>query len=536
MAHSQSFEETIADAARLLEEGKLCPAHAALEALLESAPDCAEANYLIGKVARRLEDYEEAADYLQLAVHYRPDHAASWIELGLVADARGADAEAAEAYREAVRLDPSDAFAQRRLGLACWRLRELEEAERALRTATALAADDPFAASDLGYVLYHGRGDRAGAEVALRRALQIDPRCADAHVNLGVIEQAAGRWDQAVAHYERALAIDPDAHAARLNRGLVHLTRGDFARGWEDYESRRMSPAGAGTKFDCPQWRGEAVDGKALLVFGEQGLGDEIMFASCIPDLLRRTDRIALYCTPRLEGLFRRSFPTLEVRSGEQVGVPLQQLALPWGPEYKVPIGSLPRAFRTDRARFPQRGAYLKADPVRVEHWRGCLNRLGDGLKVGISWRGGTQQTRREARSVGLAALAEPLAVPGVRLVSLQYGDCAGEIDAVRHQQGIAVTRFSELDIDYGEAAALVEALDLVVSVCTAVVHLCGALNRQAWVLVPAVAEWRYLDRGDTMPWYASVRLFRQRVPGSWHEVIQDIESRVQRWALAGCC
>jgi hypothetical protein len=250
------------------------------------------------------------------------------------------------------------------------------------------------------------------------------------------------------------------------------------------------------------------------------------MFASCMPDLLRLGGSVILECDHRLAGLFQRSFPEARVIGSRHELIPtwLREVGQV---DYHIPAGSLPGFFRKRVADFPDHQGYLRADPVKVARWRKQLDALGPGLKVGLSWRGGTRSTRRRLRSLSLTDLLPVLRVAGCRFVSLQYGDIQADLDALRQEEGIEIAYWKEAIADYDETAALCAALDFTVSVCTAVIHLNGALGRPAWVMVPAVAEWRYGEQGERMPWYPSIRLLRQPAGGDWSGVLQAIATGV---------
>jgi hypothetical protein len=236
-------------------------------------------------------------------------------------------------------------------------------------------------------------------------------------------------------------------------------------------------------------------------------------------------------CTPKLEGLFRRSFPGAAVHGGRQDAVDTAWLEACGAIDAQIAMGSLPRYFRTSRAAFPAHTGYLRADESSLERWRERLSGLGPGPKIGISWRGGTVHTRTRSRSVELVELAPILRTPGVHFVSLQYGECAEDIARLQASHGIAIGHWPEALADYDQTAALVAALDLVISVQTAVVHLAGALGRPVWVLVPAVPEWRYQLSGEDLPWYPAARLFRQVAAGQWAEVCERIAAELARWS-----
>lgn len=336
----------------------------------------------------------------------------------------------------------------------------------------------------------------------------------------GAALQELGKLDEALVEYERALALDPDFVHARYHRGLLRLLRGEFAQGWDDYELRRADVhsalhAGAAASV-LPYWDGSTLDGRRILVRREQGLGDEIMFASLVPQLAAGAGQVLLECDPRLRRLFARSFPAIEVLDDASQAAGRADV--------EAGAASLARFLRRSTADFPRHSGYLQADPGRVAHWRQRLSALGDGPKIGISWTGGVRRTRRAVRSVPLQQWSPILQVPGTHFVSLQYTEgAAGELAQAAARDGIRAHHFPEAIADYEETAALVGALDLVVSVCTSVVHLAGALGRPAWVMAPLSPEWRYGFSGEAMPWYPSVRIFRQRAHAQWAPVIDAV-------------
>jgi hypothetical protein len=317
---------------------------------------------------------------------------------------------------------------------------------------------------------------------------------------------------------------------AHVELAQILLRRGDFAAGWSQYDWRlRMEKWEHLPKYSCPVWRGEDLKGKTLLVTAEQGLGDQIMFASCLPEVVQAAGQCIVESHARLAGLFQRSFPRISVsprRFKDSAAIDKGRLT----PNFKIAIGGLPGLLRRHESDFPRHAGYLRADPARVEYWRECLRARGAGPHIGISWRGGTTRTRRTARSIDLVHWLPMLRQRSGQWVSLQYGDATGaELASFASEYAVHVDHWQEAIDDYDETAALVSALDLVISVQTAVVHLAGALGKPVWVMVPAVAEWRYLQSGVTMPWYPSVRLFRQSRADDWKPVIDSIATELEQ-------
>jgi hypothetical protein len=329
---------------------------------------------------------------------------------------------------------------------------------------------------------------------------------------------------------DRLLAVRPDLEEARLNRALALLTTGDYQRGWEGYEARKRARCNFLPRaFPAPEWQGQDITEKSLLVYGEQGLGDEIMFASCLPDVIARAQRCVIDCSPKLEKLFRRSFPKAVVHGAPQTERDTSWLASMPPIDYHVAIGSLPYHFRKHLVDFPRHQGYLRADPARVAHWRHRLDELGSGLKVGVSWAGGMASTRQQLRSIALSDWLPIFRTGGCHFISLQYGDHEQEMVALSREHGVTLHHWPEAIEDYDEIAALVSALDRVISVQTSVVHLSGALGRPAWALIAAVPEWRYLDHGETMPWYPSLRMWRQQMLGQWAPVVEQVAAALKQ-------
>jgi len=345
----------------------------------------------------------------------------------------------------------------------------------------------------------------------------------------GSLYQELGRLQDAFADYGRALSLRPDFPLASFHRAMAQLLAGDFEHGWEGYELRRLGAAPEPWRGGLPHWDGSPLGGRSLFIAREQGLGDEIMFASLLPQVLGQARHCIVECDPRLRAIFARSFPAATIvgtppGGGQPRGVEPARI------DAVIEAGSLPRLMRRHAADFPRHEGYLRADPQHVEHWRRRLEALGPGLKIGISWTGGVRMTRRALRSISLAQLLPVFRVPGARFVSLQYtADARAATDALRASHGAEITHWQEAIDDYDQTAALVCALDLVVSVCTAVVHLGGALGRPVWVLAPVSPEWRYGFAGDSMPWYPSVRLFRQSAYGQWEPVVARVARELER-------
>lgn len=484
----------------------------------------------LGDVRRRQAGLDEALACYRTALAIAPASPSALLSLGRALREAGRLDEAISHLRRAYELAPQAEGALRDLVGA---LVQLDNCDKALSVAADAVAREPSSCESnlvLGFA-YLKLHDPERALACFETARRMRPDHADLHDLRGSAYQELGRLGDAFESYDRALALRPDFSLAAFHRALARLLSGDFERGWEDYELRRLSGERAPRANASPSWDGSPLAGRTLLVFREQGLGDEIMFASILPELIGMAGRCILECEPRLRAIFGRSFP------GATVFASLEDRSIPYrigrrGIDLEIGIGSLPRFLRRRAADFPRHAGYLKADPERIARWRQRLAQLGPGLKVGISWIGGVRQTRRALRSLALDRWLPILGVPGARFVSLQYtGDAGEECAALKARHGMRVEHWAEAVDDYDETAALVCALDLVVSVCTTLVHLGGALGRPVWVMAPYSPEWRYGFAGETMPWYPSVRIFRQPAFGQWESVIAVVTREIRHLA-----
>lgn len=467
----------------------------ALESLRRAAmlaPEDADVLHLLATALSRAERHGEAIDALRRTLGQRPDHAGTWVLLGrsLMALKRGG--LAIEAFGRAHELLPDDVKTGFELAQALVRTNRMQAARELLEDLIRRAPENFMVADLYGRVL-----------------------------------RDFGALDESLAVYDHALALRPDHADIHLNRSLTLLSMGRFETAWDEYDYRVSAACEAMNGFpppetwdrQCPRWRGESLAGRRVAVFGEQGPGDVVMFAQCLPDLIAEAAAVQLFVEHRLVALLARSFPGARVHGYRRLTEALEQA---FDADVALPIGSLPRRYRRAEADFPKRPRYLATDPDRVAAWSERLAALGDGLKVGVSWRGGAFDAEVYRRQTALDGWLPLLRQSGCRFVSLQYGDCAAEVAkfnaAHRTAQGPLLTHWPEVDpvgaID--DFAALVDALDLVISIANTTVHFAGALGKPVWNLTPAKASWRWMfGRGDS-PWYPTMRILRQDHDEPW--------------------
>lgn len=507
------------DAPRLFEQalalhraGRIAEAASAYHAVLDVTPRDADALHLLGLTSHQLGRPVEAVARIRQALAIDPLFATARNNLGLVFEALGRDREAEAQFRAALALEPAAAVLLSHLGLTQQKLKRLDLAERIHRRALRLNPADAKHHLNLGAAMeLQGRFDAAGAVYA--RAVALGPAFPDALNNIGTIARLTGRPASARAWVERARFTDPSFALADWNRGLLDLAEGRLASGWAGYE-RRFSTRTLqrGRSLDLPVWRGEALNRRRLLVWNEQGVGDEILFASCLPSLARLDGPVVVECDRRLVSLFARAFPWAEVRpeSGGAAGCDLQ-----------IAAGSVPALVRRSLAVFDGR-PFLVPDRDRVEVWRQRVAALGSGLKVGFGWRSQLVDAHRRAAYTGVEDWRPVLAVPGIVPVNLQYGDCAAELSRAESAFGVHIHQWPDLDLkdDFESVAALVAALDLVIVPATAAGELAGALGVPVWRL--AGPDWTQLGT-SVRPWFPSMRLIAPR-PG---ERVADVLPRV---------
>lgn len=356
---------------------------------------------------------------------------------------------------------------------------------------------------------YHDLQMDKEADEYFRKAIKIKPDFHAALEGLGMSALHRADWEESINFSNRALAEEPDAMDARVNRGMAYLALKRWREGWRDYAANEVKDKNR-KELDyngAPRWDG--AKGKNVVVYGEQGLGDEISFASCIPDLIRDSKSVTIECDKRTLHLFKRSFPTCEVH-GTRYKEDRSWVA---GRKFdaKIIMGGLPGFYRLKDSDF-HGDPYLTPSPEHSRVWRAVLDSLGPKPKIGLAWTGGIPKTGQYRRSVTLDTFAPLFRGIDADWVSLQYKD-ADEIPAIEDKYGIKIHdwEMGNRSYNYDQTVALVSQLDVVISVTTAVVDACASIGKECWCLVPGVPLWRHMKEGEWFPWGKSVTLYRQK-------------------------
>jgi tetratricopeptide (TPR) repeat protein len=465
-------------------------------------------------------DWQNAVDCFRTALALNPNDPPTHHNLGLALREQGNLQEAATCLQRSLALNPNDAEVHNSLGVVFQELDQWEAAVDSYRQAVALRPDYVIAHTNLGNMLRE-LGQLDEASLHLRSALALQPNNAVAHDVLGVVLMEQGKFEQAKTHLQQAISLDFDRADTYYNLALTLLTLGDLRNGFAEHEWRWQTKNWRPGSFPQPLWDGSNLGGKTIMLHAEQGLGDTIQFIRYVSLVKDRGGRVVVACQPPLRRL-------LEAVSGiEQVMVPDEPLL-----EFQVqaPLMSLPYLFGTTLETIHAKVPYLTAPTDGTPR----LGLLPDTrLKVGLVWAGGHRGDNRrlsrfyERKSCPLSLYAKLLSIPEISFYSLQVGHNSGDISAL--DANYPLQDLSSEIKDFADTAALITQMDLVISVDTAVAHLAGALGKPVWVLLPFVADWRWLRERQDSPWYPTMRLFRQQFPGDWHSVLNQIAEALKK-------
>jgi tetratricopeptide (TPR) repeat protein len=516
---------------------------------LELRPEYAEAHHNLGLIMKEQGRWDEAITCFRRALELNPGNADSHNQLGIAWHFQGKIDEAVACYRRTLELKPDFAEAHNHLGNALGDQRKLDDAVISYRRALELNPNYVEALTNLGATLTDLEQFNE-AIVCHRRALELQPEFAEAQNNLGSAFQKQGKLDEAVVRFRRSLELKPNIAAAHVNLGNAYrelgkiaeasdryrhalelqadytdahlvlssllLLTGDFEQGWPEYEWRWKTRDLRPRDFQQPVWNGRPLQGETILLHAEQGLGDTIQFIRYAPLVKSRGAIVVVECPPPLRTLLSRcpGVDRLVAKGG----------ALP-DFDMHAPLMSLPAILKTTLDTIPATIPYVFPDPALVARWREKLSPM-QGLRIGINWHGREGDIATRRRDIPLAQFALLAQVPGVRLINLQRGSGQTELAAARDRLPIVDLG----DVDAGpdafvDTAAIMMNLDLVITSDTSIPHLAGALGVPVWLALRFAADWRWLLNRSDSPWYPTMRLFRQKAPGDWTGVFEEMQT-----------
>jgi len=424
--------------------------------------------------------------------------------------------KAIEPYRKAIALAPTKTQAYNNIGVVYKELGMNQESLMAYQKALELNPKDSAAYNNLGN-LHRNMGDLKGALEHLKYSIELNPDYADAYSNVGAVYKEAKEYESAIPYYQKALSLNPKHTNANFDMALIELTSGNYEKGWKQYEHRlNMSELIAKThSYKTPIWRGEPLDGKRLLLQNEQGFGDNIMFIRYVPLFVDMGANVMVRTRPELVTLFA-SVDGIEAVYSEEEAIPLH--------DYYLPLLSSPFYFKTTLETIPRAFPYL-----HVKHQPTELSFSQKELNVGLVWSSSRTNKDFTNKYIGLSNYRSLLDIPHIAWYSLQVGEDA--LDIKKEGLEDKIVDLSSSLIDFAATAEIIQSLDLIITMDTAVAHLCGALHKEAWVLVPKPADWRWMQEGEKTPWYESLVLFRQGLRGDWTMPIKTIKTRLKSLA-----
>jgi tetratricopeptide (TPR) repeat protein len=452
------------------------PAIAAYQRALQLNANYPEALANLANALRETKRFEEALAAARSAIHLKPDYPEAYDNLGNIFFDQERYDEAIDSFRKTIELNPSSAVSHNNLALA---LAEIGQTDAAIR--------------------------------ASRRAVELHSNSSVGWNTLGNLLAQQGAYEDAAAAFQRAIQLNPDYALAHWNLSFIPLIRGDLETGWAEHEWRKKTTIESRPQdFAQPEWNGEDLHGRTILIHTEQGYGDTIQFVRYVPLIAASGARVILQCPVELDSLLRRSMPTAEVVSGGNL------------PKFDChcPLLSLPAVFKTRLDTIPSEVPYLKSPAESAAKWRDLLDSTAGNLRVGLVWAGNPKRKLDRQRSLRLEQLSS-LAISGIQFYSLQKGEAAKQAASPPDNMKL-IDLTAKLD-DFADTAGLIQNLDLVISVDTAVAHLAGAMGKPVWVLLGHVPAWRWmLDRSDST-WYPTMRLFRQPAIDDWSSPIAQL-------------
>jgi tetratricopeptide (TPR) repeat protein len=458
---------------------------------------------------RDLKCDDAAIDALRTAIKFDPQYLEAIVKLGVVLSENGRAAEAVEAFERAAAIRPGWDESGRQVEMARMRAGSLPRERLSMADVTDARACIAICAA---FTHLHRYED---AIAAAKRTIELAPQVCDPHVNLGWLYRMVGRLDDAEAACERAVSLDPQDAPARLNLGIIRLLRGDFSRGWPLYEFRKQCRGFKFARYSEPSWDGRPLDGKRILLWSEQGLGDSIQFLRYLPKVADLGGKIILAVQPELRRLVAGC-------------VEVEQLADPAAaaPAFDVQCSllSLPLALETTLETIPGGMPYLKAPEDLVGKWKERMEPYSGQMRVGLSWAGRPGHINDANRSMQLKDLG-PLAATGAVFFSLQKWKTGFSIEGP--DPAMRIIDWTDELADTADTAGLIANLDLVISVDSAVAHLAGAMGARVWVLLPKAADWRWLMDREDSPWYPTMKLFRQEKLGDWTGVVGRVAREI---------
>jgi len=514
------FGVELDEANALLGAGRIPEAVALLSRVVAKRPREARALHMLGVAHAQRGEHGRAQELLERASREAPRDASVLTDLATLLVMTERSADALPLLDKALKLQGGLRQAAFYRAVA---LKNLGRAQEALATFDQLTSVEPgnplFQHNRASLLIQFDRIDEAATIV--ERLLAQQPDAPPVLQLKSLILAGRGHLKEAIATCDRILARNPQAEESRYNRGIFKLRSGDFATGWADYESRWKRPGFrlASPAPNVPTWNGEPLAGKSLLIFAEQGLGDALHFARYAPLVAALGATVSFHVPRRLVALLRTLSD--QVRVVDAID-PAEKF------DYQVPLLGIPMRLATDLSNIPGEVPYLAAQAERVARWRDAIGPAG--YKIGIAWQGNPGHDMDRGRSIALREFHALSKIPSVRLISLQKDEGLDQIAGKPADMPLETlgSNFDAGNDAFLDTAAVMQCVDLIVTSDTSIAHLAGALGRPTWVALRHTPEWRWFEHRADSPWYPTMKLFRQKRPGEWSAVFDDIAGQIQ--------
>lgn len=516
----------------LLSAGDVEGAERAAHSALILRPDYAAAWNTLGLTFKQRGRWEDARNAFEKALSIKPDSGEAWINQCGTFQELGLKDEALDAGKHGVRLSPKAPEAHYNYAGALADLECYDEAATAYKNAITLRPEYADAYINLSHV-YTDMGRYAEAEALARKAIELAPGNYSGHSNLGLALCHQGALREGIEAYYRARDLAPDAAEPHTNLAFALLALEEFSTGWDEYEYAFLSGSRIPhVRSPTPIWEGQPLEGKTIHIYGEQAIGDHILYATMIQHVLAQGARVIYEVERRLVPLFKRSFPEMTIL---ELSIPPDMAARDPNEDYHISVGSLGRFFRRSVDAFEPQGKFLEPDPELVKRYRDSYAQLGDGPVIGIAWKS-RSSSYADKKNIPLGLWAPILKTPGCTFVSLQYGEVEKDINWVKKEFGVdihideSVSALNSLE----QCAAQTAAVDLVISISNATIHFAAGCGTETWVLTGRPTMWHWFTEREDSLWYKTVRLFRLKEGEDWPVIIERAAGDLKKY-LANC-
>jgi tetratricopeptide (TPR) repeat protein len=532
----------LVEAVKRHQAGDLAGARDLYRAILTQNPKHADAIFRIGTIALQVNQYDKAADFIRQAIKIGPVTGAMLINLGAALRGLEEYKSAIRAYDRAIKLNVNLADAYYNKGRALQSLKKFEEAKDSYKLSLSINDKEADTWINLGTV-QRELGETDDALYAFEVAMRLNPLMGAGYSNAAAIFFDRALFEKSMDMMDKAIELEPENYDYREKLGFFLRSFGNLERGWIDFDIRFLAhkEAKATRRIEPPPyWNDEDLSNRKILLWTEQGLGEEVFSAGIIPDLLETGAQCVIECSERMQPLLQRSFPSIKVTSWLDNRETVKQASPPF--EFQYPALSMVRTFRPTVDSITNHVPYIRADPKLVLDLRTKYEELAQGKRIiGISWRSKNPELGKD-KTVPIMGWRPILEAEDVFYVNVQYGECTEEIAEVKSKLGVDIFVDPDVDAlgDLDIVIAQIAATDLIISASNSNVHFAGAMGTPAWSMLPksrGLVWYWFMDRSDS-PWYPSVRLFRQQSAPSqdhswWPEVINDVAAALPQWLSA---